>query len=474
MTKEYDLVVLGGGTGGYVAAIRASQLGMKVAIVESNELGGTCLHQGCIPSKALLKTAEMYRQLKHVDDYGISLSNYAVDFTKAQERKNNVVQQLHEGVKLLLKKAKVTVYHGFGRILGPSIFSPMPGTISVEHTDGTENTMLIPKNVLIATGSKPRAIKDLPFDGEHVLNSDHALQMEQLPNSIIIIGGGVIGIEWASMLQDLGVQVTVIENSKDILMGEDDDVRREVKKSLTKRGVQFLTSASIDTSSFQVHEQNVSIQVKHNGEVKQLQAEKLLVSVGRKANIEQIGLQNTTIEINNDVIVTNDMYQTKETHIYAIGDCIGGMQLAHVASAEGIVAVEHMAGQRPQPINPLQIPTCIYSYPEVGRVGMTEKVAIEKGFQVKIGSFPFQANGKALINGNAHGFVKIITDEKTDDILGVHMVGPHVTDMISEGSFAKMLDASAWEMSKTIRPHPSLSEVFTESALAVNGIQIHS
>lgn len=473
MTKEYDLVVLGGGTGGYVAAIRASQLGMNVAIVEEKKLGGTCLHDGCIPSKSLLRTAELYRQMNDANEFGIQSSDVSLQFNVAQKRKNNVIDTLYQGVNSLVKKAKIDVYYGFGRILGPSIFSPMPGTISIEHENGDENTMLVPKYVLIATGSKPNSIPGFEVDGVHILNSDQALQLEELPKSMLIIGGGVIGIEWASMLHDLGVQVTVVENSETILIDEDEDIRNEVVKALTKRGIKILTNASILTETFQVSETGVTICVNHQGETSEITSEKILVSVGRTANIAEIGLNNTSIQVQGGAVVTNDMYQTKESHIYAIGDCIGGMQLAHVASHEGIVAVEHMAGKEPDAINPLNIPSCIYSYPEVGRVGLTEKKAIDQGYSIKVGTFPFQGIGKAHVFGDPSGFTKIIIDQDTEDILGIHMVGPHVTDMISEAGLAKVLDATAWEISKTIHPHPTLSEVFLEAALAVDDLQIH-
>lgn len=473
MTKEYDLVVLGGGTGGYVAAIRASQLGMQVAIVEDQQLGGTCLHRGCIPSKALLRSAEMYRQMKDVEDFGIELDTYAFNLTNAQKRKDTIIHTLHEGVKALVKKAKVDVYEGFGRILGPSIFSPMPGTISIEHHDKEDNTMLVPKQVLIATGSKPRPLQGFDIDGIHILNSDDALQMKELPTSILIIGGGVIGVEWASMLQDLGVQVTVVESSEHILIDEDSDVRHEVKKELQRRGVKFLTGAKLDADSLKINDSFIDVNVEQEGQVQKVTVEKILVSIGREANINQIGLTNTNIQVKNNVIVTNDMYQTKESHIYAIGDCIGGMQLAHVAAAEGKIAVEHMAGLNPDPISKNQIPSCIYSSPEVGRVGLTEQEALEQGYQLKIGKFPFQAIGKAHVVGDAKGFAKIIVDKKTEDIIGIHMVGPQVTDMISEASLARMLDATAWEIAQTMHPHPTLSEIFSEAALAVEGLQIH-
>ncbi len=473
MSNDYDLVILGGGTGGYVAAIRAAQLGMRVAVVEKAKLGGTCLHDGCIPSKALLRTAELHRQFKEASVFGLEVGSVNIQLEKAQARKNKIVDTLHQGVINLLKKSKIDVFYGTGRILGPSIFSPMSGTISVEHGNGEENTMLVSKNVLIATGSSPNNLPGLSVDGEHILYSDHALQMDVLPKSIIIVGGGVIGIEWASMLQDLGVQVTVIENKSTILAEEDKDVRHEVQQQLQARGVTFLVDTVIDINTVHVNNNEVLLKAKRDEETIELQADKMLLSVGRKANIDKIGLQNTEIELTDGVISTNEMYQTKESHIYAIGDCIGGMQLAHMASAEGITAVEHMAGKQPEALKRINIPACIYAYPEVGRVGLTEEEAITEGYDVKVGRFPFQGIGKAHIYGDAQGFAKIITDKVSEDILGVHLVGAQVTDMISEASLAKLLNATAWEISKTIHPHPSLSEVFQESALAVDGLQIH-
>lgn len=474
MTKEYDLVVLGGGPGGYVAAIRAAQLGMNVAIVESNNIGGTCLHRGCIPSKALLKTAEIYRQTKEASAYGIKLSDIDIDYEQAQMRKSQVVDQLHQGIKMILRREKIDVFYGFGRILGPSIFSPMAGTISVEYEDGRENTMIVPKYVIIATGSKPRTIPDMQIDGKFILNSEQVLDLKQLPKSMIIIGGGVTGIETASMLTDLGVDVTVID-AEDILAQVDEDIRRELKIQLQKRGVTFYTKASIDKNSINIDDkkENVSLEITYDGTPKILTAEKIFLSVGRVANIDEIGLSNTAIEFSEGVISTNEMYQTKESHIYAIGDCIGGLQLAHVASKEGIIAVEHMAGLQPEPLNEEMVPSCIYSFPEISQVGLTEREAIDKGYEIKIGKFPFQANGKAQVVGESIGFIKIISDQNTDDILGVHMIGENVTEMVSEATLAKVLNASVWEITQTIHPHPTLSESFFEAALAVDKKQIH-
>lgn len=474
MATDYDLVILGGGTGGYVAAIRATQLGMKVAVVEKEKLGGTCLHKGCIPSKALLRSAEVFKTVQNSNEFGVLSEGVSVNFLKVQERKEKIIEQLHKGVQHLMKKGKIDVYEGHGRILGPSIFSPTPGTISVEKGDGSENEMLIPKYVLIATGSRPRSLPGLKIDGTNIITSDEALEMKELPQSMTIIGGGVIGIEWASMLADFGVEVTVLEYLPRILPFEDEEISRELTRALKKKRVKVITSAKVLSEEVKVLEDGkVKIPYEYKGEKKEVISDKALVSVGRAANTEDLGLQNTDIVVEKGVIVTNDNYQTKESHIYAIGDVIGGLQLAHVASHEGIAAVEHMAGEEIERIDPNLVAKCTYSSPEVASVGLTEAEAKEKGFDVKVGKFSFKANGKALVFGDSSGFVKFVSDAKTDDLLGVHMIGPHVTDMISEAALAKVLDATHWEVANTIHPHPSLSEAIGEAALAVDGKAIH-
>ncbi|MDF0727360.1 dihydrolipoyl dehydrogenase [Cytobacillus sp. S13-E01] len=473
MATEYDLVIVGGGTGGYVAAIRASQLGIKVAVVEKGKLGGTCLHAGCIPSKALLRSAEVYATTKRSEEFGVIASDVSLDFSKVQARKEQITAQLYKGVQHLMKQGKIDVYEGTGRILGPSIFSPMPGTISVEMNNGEENEMLIPKNVIIATGSRPRTLPGLEADGEFVMTSDEALSMKELPNSVIIVGGGVIGIEWASMLVDFGLEVTVLEYADRILPTEDKEVSKEMQRLMKKKGVKIVTGAKVLPETLEKAE-GVTIKAEHKGEQKAFTADKLLVSVGRQANVEGIGIENTDIVIEKGYIVTNEFYQTKESHIYAIGDVIGGLQLAHVASHEGIVAVEHMANEKVIPIDYSLVSKCVYSNPEVASVGYTEAEANEKGFNVKTGKFSFRAIGKALVFGESDGFVKLVVDEDTDDLLGVHMIGPHVTDMISEAGLARVLDATPWEVAHTIHPHPTLSEAIGEAALAVYGKAIHS
>ncbi|ANU19337.1 dihydrolipoyl dehydrogenase [Planococcus plakortidis] len=475
MAQNYDVVILGGGTGGYVAAIRSAQLGLKTAIVEKGNLGGTCLHKGCIPSKALLRSAEVYATTKnHAADFGVNTGEVSLDFSRVQQRKQGIVDQLHAGVQGLMKKGKIDVYEGIGRILGPSIFSPSPGTISVEMNNGEENEMLIPNNVIIATGSRPRTLPGLEIDGEFVMSSDEALAMSELPKSILIVGGGVIGIEWASMLNDFGVDVTVLEYADRIIPTEDKDISKEMQKLLKKKGINFATSAKVLPETVEKGDGQVSIQAEINGSNESFTADKMLVSVGRQANVENIGIENTDILVENGFIQVKNTFQTKESHIYAIGDVIGGLQLAHVASHEGITAVEHIKGNAPHAIDYDLVSRCIYSNPEAASVGITEDQAKEQGYDVKTGKFSFKAIGKALVYGESDGFVKIIADKETNDILGVHMIGPHVTDMISEAGLAMVLDATPWEIADTIHPHPTLSEVMGEAALAVDGKAIHS
>ncbi|MEK3766273.1 MULTISPECIES: dihydrolipoyl dehydrogenase [unclassified Solibacillus] len=468
MAKDYDVVILGGGTGGYVAAIRASQLGLKTAIVEKNKLGGTCLHAGCIPTKALLRSAEVYVQSKKALDFGVEVNDVKVNFEQVQKRKSNVVEQLYKGVQHLMKKGKIDVYDGFGRIMGPSIFSPMPGTISVEMNDGTENEMLVPKNVIVATGSRPRHLDGLKVDGEKVFTSDEFLTIEKLPKSVIIIGGGVIGVEWASMLVDFDVDVTILELGDRLLPTEDEAISAEMLKSLKKRGVNVHLNVKLDPSAINVQD-NVSLQLND----KEISAEALLLSVGRIANTKNIGLENTEIEVENGFISVNDNFQTKESHIYAIGDVIGGMQLAHVASHEGILAVEHIASGNSNPLHYANIARGVYSNPEVASVGLTEQQAKDNGYSVVSTTFPFKAIGKAIVYGETEGFVKVIADEKTNDLVGVHLIGPHATDLISEAALGLFLNASPWELGQMVHLHPSLSEIIGEAALAIEGKAIH-
>lgn len=472
MSQDLDLVVLGGGPGGYVAAVRASQLGLKVAVVEKAKLGGVCLHKGCIPSKTLLRSAEIFATAKESDSYGIEMANLSLNFLKVQERKAQVIDQLHRGVQALMKKGKIDVYEGVGRILGPSIFSPQAGAISVQLNNG-ETEILVPKNVIIATGSRPRSIPGLNIDGEYIMNSDHALEMQQLPKSIMIVGGGVIGIEWASMLSDFGVDVTVVEYMDRILPLEDEEISKEMTRLLKKRKVKILTGAKLLADKVSIQNGTVVAQIERKGNIEDIIADKMLVSVGRAANIDDIGLDNTEIKTEKGNIAVNQYFQTKESHIYAIGDVIGGLQLAHVASHEGVIAVEHIAGKATNELNYTFVPKCTYSRPEIASVGLTEEEAKAKGYKVKTGKMQFRAIGKAIVYGDSDGFVKMIMDEESNDLLGVHMIGPHVTDMISEAGLALVLNATPWEIGHTIHPHPTLSEIMGEVGLATDDQAIH-
>lgn len=470
MSITCDVAVLGGGTGGYIAAIRAAQLGKEVVIVEQDKLGGTCLHKGCIPSKSLLRSAELYSQMKDSESYGIEAAGVKLVFPKVQQRKDAIVEQLHKGVQYLMKKHKIRVIQGKGRIIGPSIFSPKSGALAVELQDDEMET-IVPANLIIATGSRPKALPGLVPDGEWILSSDDALELGALPESMLIVGGGVIGVEWASLLRDFDVDVTLVEAAPQLLPNEDEDVARELRRLLDRRGVKIHTGAKIDPASLQTENGSVSINaITAKGEIT-FSASKLLLSIGRQANVEGIGLENTDIALKDGFIRVNEHMQTTEPHIYAIGDCIGGLQLAHAASHEGITAIEHLAGEQAKiAYNPLFVPRCVYTRPEVASVGITEKEATEKGHQVKVGKFPFSAIGKALVYGEKDGFVKLIADSKSGDILGVHMIGPHVTDLIGEAALAQVLDATPWEVAHTVHAHPTLGEIMGEAALAVDGL----
>lgn len=468
MTKQYDVVVLGGGTGGYVAAIRAAQLGLAVAIVEKDKLGGTCLHKGCIPTKALLRSAELAASMRDSESFGISAGPVTVHFHKILERKQQIVDQLHRGVQYLMKKNKIDVYEGSGRVIGPSIFSPKSGAVAVELADGETETLL-PKQLIIATGSRPRLLPGMEANGDQIMTSDHALQMEELPKSIVIIGGGVIGVEWASMLNDFGVDVTVVEYGNRLVPYEDVEVSKELERLFRKRGIKVVTGAKVLSETVSWDSSGVKLQAEQNGKVIDLAADKVLVSVGRQANVEGLGLENTDVKVENGVIRVNEYMQTTESHIYAIGDVNGGMQLAHAASHEGILAVEHFAGENPHPYAEHLIPRCIYGRPEIASVGWTEEQAVAKGYEVKTGKFTFKAIGKALVHGHADGFVKVVADKASNDILGVHMIGAQVTDLISEAALAQLLNATPWEVGSTIHPHPTMSEALMEAMLAVDG-----
>lgn len=467
---ELDLVILGGGTGGYVAAIRAAQLGLKAAVVEKDKVGGTCLHRGCIPSKAYLRSAEVYHTLQHARDFGLSAGEVAVDWPAVRNRKDKVVGNLYKGVQGLLKQHQVRVFAGAGTLMAPSIFAPS-GWLRVD-TGGGEMEKLEPEHIIIATGSRPITL-GIPVDGTHVVTSDEALELDRLPRSIVIIGGGSIGMEWASLYSDFGVQVTVVEALPRILPREDADVAAELHKLMQRRKVAIHTGARVNPDTVRVADGQVSLEVELDGRSVRLEAEKLLISVGRAGNTAGIGIENfERIQVERGMIQTDAYGRTGQPGIYAIGDVAGG-GLAHVAAHQGIVAVEHIKGMSPYPVDLVQVPRCTYTRPEVASVGLAEAEARERGREVRVGQVPFRAIGKALVLGEVDGFAKLVADAATGELLGAHLIGPHVTDLISEAGLAQLLSATAWEMSVAVHPHPTLSEIFGEAAMAVDGHAIH-
>lgn len=471
MAQEYDLVVLGGGTAGYVAAIKASQLGLKTAIVEKSKLGGTCLHKGCIPTKSMLKSAEVANTIKNAENYGIESFVPSISMEKILNRKNDVVERMHGGIKQLMKKNKIDVFNGYGRILGPSIFSPMAGTIAVEDPEDeeAESEILVNQNVLIATGSYPRALPFLPFDGKIVLSSDDMMSLNTVPHKMAVVGGGVIGLEFASLLADLGSEVTVMEAGDQIIPAEDKDIAVQLKKSLEEKGIEFKTGITLSEDSVKLSDSSITFEAGEESST----FDKVLVSIGRSPNVEDIGLTNTKIQLEKGFIVTDEHYQTKDKNIYAVGDAIGNLQLAHVATKEAIIAVEHIADKNPFLLDYRTVPRCIYTSPETASLGYTEKELKKESMDYKVHKVPLAAIGKAVIAGGEKGFGKLIVDPATKDILGVSIIGPGATELINEAALAKFLDASSLELGMSVHAHPSIGEVLMELGLDADEIAIH-
>lgn len=469
--SNFDVVVLGGGTGGYVAAIRGAQLGLKVALVEKEKVGGTCLHRGCIPSKAYLRSAELFRTMQHSAAYGIKAESVQLDFPGVFGRKEKIVQNLHKGVQGLLKKNGVTVIQGTGALVPPSIFSPN-GLLSVMTPDGQQE-LLEPEKVIIATGSRPKTF-GIPIDGVHTMTSDEALARETLPASVIIMGGGVIGLEWASLYNDFGVQVTVLEFLDRVLAMEDEEVSAELAKHLTRRGVTIKTGARVLPESVKVEGGEVTVEAEIGGERMRFTAEALLVAAAREPVTKGFGLENREklVYAKGGYIEVDGQGRTGDSGLWAIGDVVGG-GLAHVAAHQGIIAMESIAGLDPHPFDIVKVARCVYTSPEVASVGLSEAQAKERGHEVKVGKIPFRAIGKAQVHGEIDGFVKLVADAKSGDLLGATMIGPDVTNYISEAGLALLLNASAWEVGQLVHPHPTLSEIFGEAALAVDGKAIH-
>ncbi len=456
--SKYDIIVLGSGPGGYVTAIRASQLGFKTAIIEREELGGVCLNWGCIPTKALLKSAQVFEYLKHAEDYGLKVQNAEHDFDAVVKRSRGVAEGMSNGVKFLMKKNKIDVIEGFGKLkTGKKI-----------DVDGKEYSA---DHVVIATGARSRELPSLPQDGKKVIGYRKAMTLEKQPKSMIIVGSGAIGVEFAYFYNSMGTDVTIVEYLDKIVPVEDNEVSKQLERSFKKSGIKIMTSAevtSVDTSGDGV---KATVKTKKGEEI--LEADIVLSAVGIKSNIENIGLEDVGIAVDCDKILVNDFYQTNIPGYYAIGDVTPGQALAHVASAEGILCVEKIAGQHVEPLDYGNIPGCTYCTPEIASVGITEEQAKEQGLDVKIGKFPFSASGKASAGGNKEGFVKVIFDAKYGEWLGCHMIGAGVTDMIAEAVLGRKLETTGHEVLKAVHPHPTMSEAVMEAVAAAYDEVIH-
>lgn len=463
--EQFDVTIIGGGPGGYVAAIRAAQLGLKVALVEKDKrLGGTCGLRGCIPTKQMLMSAHIYEQMQHAKNFGVQVGDVKLDYPQVLKRKDAVVTKNAKGVEFLMKKNKVTVFNGFGKLTG--------GT-KVEVTGADEKKQTVDaKNIIIATGSVVRPIKGFETDGVRVINSDQILDMAEVPKSMLVMGAGAVGVEFASVFSRFGCETTIIELLPRLLPMEDEEISADLAKSFRKRGVKQQLGTKLD--KMEVTDAGVVVTGQtQKGEQVRLEAEKLLVAVGRMPYLEGLGLENTKVKQERGAIVVDEFCRTEEPNIYAIGDVIPTPWLAHLASKEGILAVEQIAGQKAQPINMRLVPSCTYCDPEVASVGLTEKKARDEGYDVKTGKFPFTASGKARIIGEEEGFVKIVSEKKYDEILGVHILGPHATELIAEACVAMQLESTAEELGRTMHAHPTVSEAVMEAAEGVHGLTIH-
>src|SRR5512143_271536 len=468
-SNDFDLVVLGAGTGGYTAAFRAAQLGLKVALVDQAKLGGTCLHIGCIPTKVLLESAAFAERIRHAKDYGITVGDPVLDYARMAERRDQVVKRLWTGLKSLIDKNKVTWIQGRGRLDGPT-------TVRVEMTPDADNPggerVLQGTDVIVATGSRVKSLPGLEPDGKRIVTSDDVLTTNTLPKDVIVVGAGAVGVEFASMYHDLGVKVTLLEYLPGLVPLEDREVSQALERSFTRRGMTVMTNARFDTKAVKVTKTGVSLDVGPEGkEAANLTAELMLVATGRAPNTENVGLETTRAEIERGFVkVDLRTMRTREPHLYAIGDLVGGLMLAHTAGHEGLVAAHTIAGDPDvHGMDYTAQPRATYCRPEIASIGLTEAQCAERGLKVKIGKAPFQAIAKAVIGGEYEGFVKIIANAENDDTLGVHIVGPHATDLIAEASLGFTLEATPWEIGAATHAHPTLSESIGEAAMAVDG-----
>ena len=474
MTKKFDLCVIGAGPGGYVSAIRASQLGLKVAIIEANHLGGICLNWGCIPTKALLKSSEVNHLLHHVNEYGFSVKDIQHDFTKIIERSRAVSKKLSQGIAGLMKKNKVEVIEGFAKFLDAK-------KISISK-DGKEIEQVEASYFVVATGARARIINGLEPDGENIWTYREAMTAKKLPKSLIVVGSGAIGCEFASFYRNMGTEVTIVEMAENILPVEDEEISKLARKSFEKQGIKVLTSASLKslTKNKKGDEISVTAKIEIAGKAEEITAEKVIMAVGIVANIENLGLEKTKVKIEKNQISVNQYLETAEPNIFAIGDVVGAPWLAHKASHEGIIASEKIASKlgkydakKVHAIKTQNIPGCTYSMPQIASIGLTEKKAKELGKKVKIGKFPYLANGKAIAMGESEGLIKVIFDEKTGELLGAHLIGAEVTEMIQGFAIAKQAELTEEDLMHTIFPHPTMSEMMHEAVLDAYGKVIH-
>jgi len=461
---DYDLIVIGSGPGGYVAAIRASQLGLKTAVIEKESVGGICLNWGCIPTKALLKSAQVFEYINHASDYGINVNGTGeVNFESVIKRSRGVADGMSKGIQFLMKKNKIDVVAGFGKLKSK-------GVVEVKAADGSTK-QITAKHIILATGGRSRELPNLKQDGKKVIGYREAMSLPKQPKSLVVVGSGAIGIEFAYFYNSIGTKVTVVEYLDNIVPLEDEEVSKGLNRILKKQGINIMTSAnveSVDTSG-----ELCKVNVKTASGVEVLEAEVVLSAVGISTNIEGIGLEENGVKTDKGKVLVDDFYRTNVEGVYAIGDIVKGQALAHVASAEGIICVEKIAGHHPEPLNYNNLPGCTYCSPEVASVGYTEKAAKEAGYEIKVGKFPFSASGKASAAGAKDGFVKLIFDAKYGEFLGAHMLGNNVTELIAEVVTARKLEATGHEIIKSVHPHPTMSEAVMEAAAEAYGECIH-
>ncbi|HYO41619.1 MAG TPA: dihydrolipoyl dehydrogenase [Candidatus Limnocylindrales bacterium] len=474
-SNDFDLIVLGAGTGGYAAAFRGAQLGLRVALVDEDKIGGTCLHRGCIPTKAMLESAALAERIRHAADFGLNVPGAAVvDYAAIAKRREMVVTRMWKGLSSLVKKNDVTWIAGRGRLEGPTKVR-----VRLAGEDGTPGAggerVLSGTDVVLATGSRVKSLPGIVPDGKRIVTSDDVLRSDTMPASVIVIGAGAVGVEFASMYHDLGAQVTLLEYLPAIVPLEDAEVSRELERSFNRRGIKVMTNARIDTASVVADDEGVRLLVgPEGGQAAELRAETLLVAAGRAVNTEDVGLETTRAETDRGFVKVDGHMRTREPHLYAIGDIVGGLQLAHTAAHEGIIAVHTIIGDPDvHAMDYVKQPRATYCRPEIASVGLTQQECEKRGLSIKVGKVPFQAVGKAIIGGEYEGFCKIIADKDTDETLGIHIIGPHATDLIAEGSLAMTLEATPWEIGATTHAHPTFSEILGETAMAVDGRAIN-